>query len=56
MVIGFVIFGELCGMTAAALTVMAGVGWLAALAAYAVAGSAGLVLAALHWARLDLSA
>ncbi len=53
MSIGFMVFGGLCGMTAAVLTMMAGAGWLAAFAAYAVTGSAGLVLMAVSVALRD---
>ena len=47
MMIGFLTFGVVCGATAAVLVMMSGAGLLAAFAAYALVGSAGLLAIAL---------
>ena len=47
MAIGGLIIGILCSLTAALLVLTTGAGWLLALAAYAVFGSAGLILSLL---------
>ena len=48
MMIGFLTFGVLVGLTAATLTVMTGGGAVLALLSYAIAGSLGLLTMALQ--------
>ncbi|MEO6298571.1 MAG: hypothetical protein ABIO62_02935, partial [Paracoccaceae bacterium] len=54
MLIVFMAFGLLCGATAAILTFAAGAGLVAAFAAYACVGAAGVLLIALLPGSLEL--